>query len=114
MTGAGRGAGARGPKGPQVPASTPKRIQVRAGDASYLPTRVPLGYRYERWQQSGGKLVVTFKHGSSANRFRFEVERLPRGMACDLPGSFLRTLQTDGNKVYHRGEAGEWIAHVPV
>jgi hypothetical protein len=83
---------------------------VRAGDASYLPTRVPLGYRYERWQQSGGKLVVTFKHGSSANRFRFEVERLPRGMACDLPGSFLRTLQTDGNKVYHRGEAGEWIA----
>jgi hypothetical protein len=57
---------------------------------------------------------VTFKHGSSANRFRFEVERLPRGMECDLQGSFLRTLQTDGNKVYHRGEAGEWIAHVPV
>jgi hypothetical protein len=114
MTGAGRGAGARGPKGPQVPASTLKRIQVRAGDASYCRTRVPLGYRYGRWQQSGGKLVITFKHGSSANRFRFEVERLPRGMECDLQGSFLRTLQTDGNKVYHRGEAGEWIAHVPV
>jgi hypothetical protein len=96
--------------GAQVPAFTLKRIQAKAGDASYLPTRVPLGYRYERWQQTGGKLVVTFKHKHGADRFTFQVERLPKGMGCDLQGSFHRTLQMDGNKVYYGGEKGEWIA----
>lgn len=96
--------------GAQVPADTLKRIQAKAGDAAYLPTRLPLGYRYERWQLSAGKLVVTFKHKRSADRFTFQVERLPKGMECDLQGSFHRILQMDGNKVYYRGEGGEWIA----
>jgi hypothetical protein len=96
--------------GPQVPAFTLKRIQVKAGDASYLPTRLPLGYRYERWQLAGGRLVVTFKHKQSTDRFRFQVERLPQGLECDLQGSFHRTLQLDGNKVYYGGAKGEWIA----
>ena len=86
--------------GPQVPAFTLKRIQAKAGDSSYLPTRLPLGYRYERWQLTRGKLVVTFKHKTGADRFTFQVERLPAGMECDLQGSFLRTLQM----------GGEWIA----
>ncbi len=96
--------------GAQVPPFSLKRIQAAAGDASYLPTRLPLGYRYERWQRPNGTLVVTFKHKNSADRFTFQVERLPQGMECDLQGSFLRTLQMDGNKVYYRGEKGEWIA----
>ena len=96
--------------GPQVPAFTLKRIQAKAGDATYLPTRVPLGYSYERWQFVGGKLVVTFKHKHSADRFTFQAARLPQGMECDLQGSFHRTLQMDGNKVYYGGEKGEWIA----
>ena len=87
--------------GAQVPAFSLKRIQAKAGDASYLPTRLPFGYRYERWQLPSGKLVVTFKHKNSADRFTFQVERLPQGMECDLQGSFLRTLQMDGNKVYY-------------
>lgn len=96
--------------GAQVPAFTLKRIQATAGDRAYLPTRVPLGYRYERWQVPTGKLVVTFKHKSSADRFTFQVERLPRGMGCDLQGSFHRILQMDGNRVYYGGAKGEWIA----
>lgn len=96
--------------GPQVPAFTLERIQAKAGDAAYLPTRVPLGYRYERWQLAGGKLVVSFKHKHSADRFTFQVARLPQGMGCDLQGSFHRTLQLDGNKVYYGGAKGEWIA----
>ena len=99
--------------GAQVPAFSLKRIQAIAGDASYLPTRLPLGYRYERWQLPNGKLgklVVTFKHKQSADRFTFQVERLPQGMECDLQGSFHRTLQMDGNKVYYGGWGGEWIA----
>jgi hypothetical protein len=96
--------------GAQVPAFSLKRIQAKAGDASYLPTRLPLGYRYERWQVSNGTLVVTFKHKQSADRFSFQVERLPQGMECDLQGSFHRTLQMDGNKVYYGGWGGEWIA----
>ena len=31
-------------------------------------------------------------------------------MGCDLQGSFHRTLQMDGNKVYYGGWGGEWIA----
>jgi hypothetical protein len=96
--------------GAQVPAFSVKRIQANAGDASYLPTRLPFGYRYERWQVPGGKLVVTFKHKNSADRFTFQAERLPQGMECDLQGSFHRILQMDGNKVYYGGWAGEWIA----
>ena len=34
--------------GAQVPPFSLKRIQGNAGDLSYLPTRVPLGYRSER------------------------------------------------------------------
>jgi hypothetical protein len=96
--------------GAQVPAFTLKRIQAKAGDASYLPTRVPFGYRFERWQLPNGKLVVTFKHKHSADRFTFQVERLPKAMECDLQGSFNRILQLDGNKVYYGGWGGEWIA----
>jgi len=99
--------------GAQVPAFSLKRIQANAGDAAYLPTRLPFGYRYERWQLpegKNGKLVVTFKHKQSADRFTFQAEHLPQGMACDLQGSFHRTLQMDGNKVYYGGWGGEWIA----
>jgi hypothetical protein len=94
----------------QVPAFTLKRIQANAGDASYLPTRLPLGYRYERWQLRNGTLVVTFKHTRSGDRFTFQAERLPRGAACDGGGAFNRILQMDGNKVYYGGSGGEWIA----
>ena len=97
-------------RGPQVPAFTLKLVQARAGDTAYLPTRVPLGYRYERYQLVNGKLVITFKHARSADRFTFQVERLPRTTHCDLGGAFHRTLQMDGNKVYYGGERGEWIA----
>jgi hypothetical protein len=96
--------------GAQVPAFSLKRIQANAGDLSYLPTRLPLGYRYERWQRPSGKLVVTFKHKTSPDRFTFQVERVPQGMGCDLQGSFHRIIQMDGNKVYYGGWGGEWIA----
>jgi hypothetical protein len=102
-------AAATAASGPQVPAFTLKLIQARAGDAVYLPTRLPLGYRYERFQVASG-LVVTFKHARSADRFTFRVERLPPDSACDGGGAFHRILQMDGNRVYYGGERGEWIA----
>jgi hypothetical protein len=101
---------AAGALGPQVPAFTLRLVQARAGDAAYLPTRLPLGYRYERFQVRPGGLVVTFEQRRSADRFTFQVERLPRGTPCDLGGAFHKTLQLDGNKVYYGGERGEWIA----
>jgi hypothetical protein len=96
--------------GPQVPVFTLKRIQAKSGDMAYLPTRVPLGYRYERWQLAGGKLDVSFKNKAGADRFTFRVERLPQGMECDLQGSFHRTLQMDGNKVYYGRDSGQSVA----
>jgi hypothetical protein len=93
-----------------VPAFTLKRIQAKAGDAGYLPTRLPFNYRYERWQRPSGGLVVTFKHTRSVDRFSFQVRRLPAGTQCDMGGAFHKTLQMDGNKVYYGGVEGEWIA----
>jgi hypothetical protein len=97
-------------RGAQVPRFTLHRIQANFGDTAYLPTRLPLGYVYERWQRVNGNLVVTFKQRRGNDRFTFEVERLPRGTACDFGGAFHKTLQMDGNKVYYGGESGEWIA----
>jgi hypothetical protein len=96
--------------GAQVPAFTLHRIQSNFGDAAYLPTRLPFGYTYERWQRLNGHLSVTFRQKKGKDTFTFQVERLPKGTACDLGGAFHKTLQMDGNKVYYRGEAGEWIA----
>jgi hypothetical protein len=96
--------------GAQVSTFTLHRIQAAFGDATYLPTRLPFGYRYERWQRLNGHLMVVFRQKQGNDRFGFQVERLPKSTACDLGGAFHKTLQMDGNKVYYRGEAGEWIA----
>lgn len=103
-------AAAHAASGPQVPTFTLHRIQAAFGDATYLPTRLPSGYVYERWQRVNGRLVVVFRQQRGNDRFNFRVERVPKGTACDLGGAFHKTLQMDGNKVYYRGEAGEWIA----
>jgi hypothetical protein len=104
------GAAHAAPPGAQVPTFSLHRIQAAFGDATYLPTRLPFGYRYERWQRLNGHLSVVFRQKRASDSFSFQVERLPKGMACDLGGAFHKTLQMDGNKVYYRGEAGEWIA----
>jgi hypothetical protein len=96
--------------GPQVPRFTLHRIQAAFGDSAYLPTRLPFGYTYERWQRLDGHMVVVFRQKRGADRFTFQVERLPKGTACDLGGAFHKTLQMDGNKVYYGGWDGEWIA----
>jgi hypothetical protein len=97
-------------RGPQVPTFTLHRIQAKLGDAAYLPTRLPIGYVYERWQRVDGKLVVTFRQRRGNDRFTVQVERLAKGTPCDLGGAFHKTLQMDGNKVYYGGWGGEWIA----
>jgi hypothetical protein len=97
-------------RGPQVPPFTLHLIQAKAGDATYLPSRLPARYRYERWTFAGGKLTVFYKNAASARRFSFEVTKLPATRACDLDGAFEMTLQLYGNKVYYRGERRSWIA----
>ena len=97
-------------KGAQVPAFTLKLLQQRFGDQTYVPTRLPLRYAYQRWQQVDGKLVLTFKERTSRDSFRFEVALLPAGEHCDGGGAFHRTLQMDGNKIYYGAERGEWKA----
>ena len=96
--------------GPQVPTFSLHRIQAAFGDATYLPSRLPLGYRYERWQRLDGHLMLVFRQRQGEDRFNFQVDRLPKGTPCDLGGAFHKTLQMDGNKVYYGGWGGEWIA----
>jgi hypothetical protein len=98
---------AAAPSGAKVPPFTLKLLQKRFGDQTYVPTRLPLRYRYARWQQRDGKLVLTFKERTSSDSFRFEVSKLA---PCDGGGAFNRILQVDGNKVYYGGDKGDWIA----
>ena len=73
--------------GAQVPSFSLKRIQANAGDLSYLPTRLPFGYRYERWQRPTGKLVVTFKHKRLRRPLHVPGRARPAGHGVgDLPG----------------------------
>jgi len=103
-------AGSAAAAGPPVHAFALKMIQRYAGDGSYLPTRIPAGYRYLRWELPAGNLVVTFWNKRNHDQFTFQVRPLPKGMECDLQGSFHRTLQLDGNKVYYGGWDGDWVA----
>ena len=98
------------PRGAQVPAFTLKLLQQRFGDQTYVPTRLPMRYAYQRWQRVDGKLVLTFKERTSRDSFRFEASLLPDGEHCDGGGAFHKTLQMDGNKVYYGSERGDWKA----
>ena len=97
-------------KGAQVPAFTLNLLQHRFGDQTYAPTRVPLGYRYFRWQKVNDGLVLTFKERTSTDSFRFEASRLAPAAPCDGGGAFHRIIQTDGNKVFYGGDKGYWKA----
>ena len=93
-------AAAQAATGPQVPRFTLHRIQAAFGDSAYLPTRLPFGYTYERWQRVNGHLAVVFRQKQGSDRFNFQVERLPKGTACELGGAFQKALQMVGSKVY--------------
>src|SRR6476619_6441330 len=97
-------------KGAQVPAFTLNLLQHRFGDQTYAPTRVPLGYRYFRWQKVNDSLVLTFKERTSTDSFRFEVSKLAPAAPCDGGGAFHRIIQTNGNKIYYGGDKGYWKA----
>ena len=86
------------------------RIQAAFGDATYLPTRLPLGYRYERWQRLDGHSRSSSGSGRARTGSTSRWSGCRRARPCDLGGAFHKTLQMDGNKVYYGGEAGEWIA----
>ena len=77
---------------------------------AYVPTRIPIGYRYSRWQKVNDSLVLTFKERTSADTFRFEVSKLAPAAPCDGGGAFHRIIQTDGNKIYYGGDKGYWKA----
>ena len=97
-------------KGAQVPAFTLNLLQNRFGDQTYVPTRVPIGYRYSRWQKVNDNLVLTFKERTSTDTFRFEVSKLAPAAPCDGGGAFHRIIQTNGNKIYYGGDKGYWKA----
>ena len=97
-------------KGAQVPAFTLNLLQHQFGDQAYVPTRVPTGYRYSRWQRIDDSLVLTFKERTSTDTFRFEVSKLAPAAPCDGGGAFHRIIQTDGNKIYDGGDKGYWKA----
>ena len=56
-----------------LPVTAGKAVRAAAGDAAYVPTSLPAGYRFVRWKDAtGGRpplpgqawFVVTFRHGA--------------------------------------------------
>ena len=110
-SGAGRGRGAGCP-GAQVPAclqfciASRRRSGIRGAFADPVAVR---RYTYNRWQRLGGHLMVVFKQKRVRDTFNFQVERLPKGTACDHPRAFQRDA-ADGRQqglLPRRGH--EWI-----
>ena len=85
-------------KGAQVPAFTLNLLQNRFGDQTYVPTRLPIGYRYlalaEGQRQSRAHLQGARRRRTpSASRSRSSPQRAP----CDGGGAFHR-IHPDGRQ----------------
>ena len=91
---------------PAVPASVQSQIRARAGVAAYVPTRLPLRYRFRAFafNRSSGILTTRFadvrylgtKH---PRRLYVSVQRYT-GTLAECGDGRQKTLQLDGNKVY--------------
>jgi hypothetical protein len=70
-------------------------IDKRAGFRNFLPTRMLLGFAYDRWSYRGGILRVDFR-----NKAGWTVEWRVQPMAGECGSGSTRTFQLDGNKVW--------------
>lgn len=95
---------------PAVPLYVQGLIAQRAGDLAYVPTRLPAGYRYGRFQVARGPTEVVLRFvrarpgGVRPTWFVVRVRRQGAGPGSCAAGR-QKTLQMGGNRVYWDGEA---------
>jgi hypothetical protein len=82
---------------------TQQLLKSKEGDLAYVPTEIPLGYRYRSyaWDGSAGRLQLRF----AAQRLQtllFRVTRFSQTFESCREGS-LRTYERSGNRVFSDG-----------
>jgi hypothetical protein len=87
---------AAGTPGHPVPVAVEKQIAKRAGIESYTPSRMLIGFTYERWQYVPGELRVWFANKAHVE-IKFDVTPL---LASTCAAGKQKTFQLAGNKVY--------------
>jgi hypothetical protein len=92
---------------PVVPTFIQQLVQAKAGALAYVPTRVPIGYRYAAYRWSGRVLTITLADRrfpvDGRHSIRFTAQRY-RGSFASCGDGREKTLQMAGNKVYWDGE----------
>jgi len=92
---------------PVVPPFIQQLARAKAGALAYLPTRVPIGYRYTAYRWSGRVLTITLADRrfpvDGRHSIRFTAQRFGATFASCGDGRE-KSLQMGGNKVYWDGE----------
>ena len=79
-----------------MPVAVEKQIARRAGIESYTPSRMLIGFTYERWQYVPGELRIWFANKAHVE-IKFDVAPL---LASTCAAGKQKTFQLAGNKVY--------------
>jgi hypothetical protein len=82
--------------GHPVPVAVEKQISKHAGVESYTPSRMLIGFTYERWQYVPGELRIWFANKAHVE-IKFDVTPLRAGTCA---AGKQKTFQLAGNKVY--------------
>ena len=92
---------------PVVPPFIQKLIRAKAGALAYVPTRVPISYRYTGYGWKGGVLTIRVANRrfplDGRHSLSFTARRFGGTLATCGDGR-QKTLQMGGNKVYWNGE----------
>jgi hypothetical protein len=88
---------------PPVPVPVQHAIVLRTPQLSYVPTRIPVGYRYLRWKwtENSGTLRIWFR-----NKAGKEIVFISSWQYGNCASGKEKTFQQAGTKVYwgHRAE----------
>lgn len=89
---------------PPVPVLVQQAIVRRTPQLAYVPTRIPIGYRYLkwRWSQDAGALRVWFR-----NKGGKEIVFTSTWQYGACAAGKEKTFQLAGNKVYWSNQTGE-------
>jgi hypothetical protein len=93
---------------PVVPPFIQQLAGAKAGALAYMPTRVPIGYRYAAYRWSGRALTIMLADRrfptDGRHSIRFTAQRFG-GTVTSCGDGREKTLQMGGNKVFWDGDA---------
>lgn len=90
------------PSTPPVPPVAQARIHAKAPTLAYVPTRIPIGFRYRRWSYEQGAVRIWFR-----NKTGWEIVFVAVANRGDCRAGREKTFQLAGNKIFWAQTANE-------